>query len=412
MKSCKVAIDNQTVKNIANGTNLYSLLKGLSLADGLCYLEGLKSNQNCDQCYVEVQFNFESQKRMRKACQIEVTEDLKVWTQSERLRNLRRSSFSQLVAYFPKTILVNSAGLIKRLLKLGMFTTHHTDLEQRFDRGDIRPKGLGSGLKFIKDQCIDCGLCLSYETKFSDTPALKGAYDSLGRFDLEVDGAVDKSVSKSLSLVCPTFALTHELAHEVKTPLKLPRAFLAVTEQGPLVAECQDDKLSITPKAWSKSLDNKIYENLLRYSGGEVFTDLIHGQKNSLSPHQICWVIGRGVDDSTIETIRQRVKTYRQRVTSLTSESLSIESHPFCASRDQSVGVIILGPEDRLSPMELKKNYPNTVGVFLSRRSQWSGPSLEDCQDVFWAPIGDYLEFNLDERGPRHISHSLRRLGL
>ena len=153
----KITINNQSVQ-VPEGITIMEACNSVGInVPSLCYLKDVSHNASCGVCVVEVK----GAKSLLRSCITQVTENMEITTNSQRVMEARRVNVELLLANHPQDCLLcdrnQNCELQQITFDLGVTC-------QRFVRTqrEIRPKDETS-LSLVRDpeKCILCGRCVA-----------------------------------------------------------------------------------------------------------------------------------------------------------------------------------------------------------------------------------------------------------
>lgn len=411
MKRVQCSIDG-VLTELDPEVSLLAHLRQERRLDGLCYHPKLESEKNCGSCLVEVQWPFESRRQLKAACAVYPVHELKVWTNSNELKNLKKSILGHYLSFFPRLLLLTSRRLRQKLMGLrGPVDLLTTQIPVREVRDEA--SSLFGQTSFYQARCIGCGLCLDFEKKLNPTPGLKLEFGKRGQFVLKSESREVEKLAlyeKSLSLICPTEALSHPLENQVdSTVLPAHKTWFVETPWGKVECSTWRQRLEVRPSEGEPHLKNAVYERMHRYRQDEAMAVPL-GQPTSLEGHSLCWVLGENLDPRLEKELEQIVHDRRERIESYKTHELR-SAHPLSPARDKMSFFVILGPEDELTNQDWSHYQGRLVGVMYSRHEQWKVDKKKAKEVRRW-PVFDLFERGADESFQRHWRHCWRELGL
>ena len=172
----------------------------------LCYLERLNPIGSCRMCVVEI----EGLPHPMTACTTPVAEGIKVSTDSERLRNMRRETL--------KLILVNHPLDCPICDKGGECTLQDLVYEFEIDAAEYRAEKKERGaiyatplIRYWPDRCIMCLRCVAACREIKGLGAIDIVGSGYGAYISPVNKDTCESCGECIK-VCPTGALTENLS--------------------------------------------------------------------------------------------------------------------------------------------------------------------------------------------------------
>jgi len=170
-----------------------------------CYHPAFPAEGSCRMCLVEV----EGQPKLELACSTAVQEGLKVWTETEKVAEARRSVLEFLLADHPLDCPVcDKAGecdLQDYFRRYGLLPSAFEEAKER--RAKKVP--IGESLLLDRERCILCTRCVRFGRQVTRTEELglfqRGLKTEVGLFD---DMPVAHNYSGCLAEACPVGAIT------------------------------------------------------------------------------------------------------------------------------------------------------------------------------------------------------------
>ncbi|MGQ9577544.1 MAG: 2Fe-2S iron-sulfur cluster-binding protein [Candidatus Aminicenantales bacterium] len=201
----KITIDGKTVE-VAEGT---TILKAAGQAGihvpHLCYHPAFPPEGSCRLCLVEV----EGSPKLELSCSTVVREGMVVRTQSERVKEARRSVLEFLLAEHPLDCpICDKAGECKLqdyYEAYGLFEGKFRETKEK--RSKLVP--IGKRLILDRERCILCTRCVRFLLEVTGTGELgvfeRGLHSEIGIYEGE---PVDNNYSGNLAEICPVGAIT------------------------------------------------------------------------------------------------------------------------------------------------------------------------------------------------------------
>jgi NADH dehydrogenase/NADH:ubiquinone oxidoreductase subunit G len=216
-ETVELTIDGQTVK-VEAGTTIHKAAQSIGIEiPTICYHDHCTSNGLCRMCVVEV----EGARVLSPACVAQVSEGMKVTTQSERVERSRRT----IVEMLGSAVDLSEAPEIQQFAQ-----DYHADLD-RFEGERHTSPVIDDNPMFIRDyeKCILCWRCVQVCAEDAQY-AFAINFDGRG-FETSIGTFFDKGLTETTCVfcgqcvgVCPTGALKPKrewLLEQGKTPDEL-----------------------------------------------------------------------------------------------------------------------------------------------------------------------------------------------
>ena len=173
-----------------------------------CYHEKLSIAGNCRMCLVDVEDSRGLSPKPIASCAMQVSEGLKIYTKSERVKNAQEGALEFLLMNHPLDCPICDQGGECDLQDQSMAFGYGSS---RFD-GDkraVESKDMGPFIKTEMTRCIHCTRCVRFSSEISGNDEI----GSIGRgHDMEIttylDQAVESELSGNVIDLCPVGALT------------------------------------------------------------------------------------------------------------------------------------------------------------------------------------------------------------
>ncbi|MEE3165366.1 MAG: 2Fe-2S iron-sulfur cluster-binding protein, partial [Pseudomonadota bacterium] len=173
-----------------------------------CYHERLSVAGNCRMCLVDVEDSRGLSPKPVASCAVQVSEGIKIYTKTERVKNAREGVMEFLLINHPLDCPICDQGGECDLQDQAMAFGHG---ESRFfdDKRAVENKGMGPFIKTEMTRCIHCTRCVRFSSEISGNHEI----GSIGRGnDMEITTYLNSSVESELSGnvidLCPVGALT------------------------------------------------------------------------------------------------------------------------------------------------------------------------------------------------------------
>lgn len=241
-----LTIDGREVEVEEGATILNAALKINIHIPTLCYLPEVQAIGACRVCLVEIEGN----RVLQAACVSPAANNIKVFTNTERVRKARRFSVEMLLSNHPFECLTCSRNLHCELQKLA------SELGIR----EVRFTGAKSGgridesspaMRRDQNKCILCRRCITVCQEIQTVTALF----TQGRgFETRVEPAFDRDINDvactncgQCSLVCPVGAITEkECIQEVWDTINDPAKFVVI-QDAPAVRAALGEEFGYPP---------------------------------------------------------------------------------------------------------------------------------------------------------------------
>lgn len=201
----KITIDGQTIE-VAEGTTILRAAgqAGIEIPH-LCYHPAFPPEGSCRLCLVEI----EGAPKLELSCSTVVREGMVIKTQSEKVREARRSVLEFLLAEHPLDCpICDKAGDCKLqdyYEAYGLFESEFRETKEKKDKL-VR---LGRNLILDRERCIQCTRCVRFLLEVTKTGELgifeRGIHSIVGFYD---DQPVNNNYSGNLAEICPVGAIT------------------------------------------------------------------------------------------------------------------------------------------------------------------------------------------------------------
>ena len=173
-----------------------------------CYHEKLSIAGNCRMCLVDVEDSRGLSPKPVASCAVQVSEGLKIYTKSERVKNAQEGALEFLLMNHPLDCPICDQGGECDLQDQSMAFGYGSS---RFD-GDkraVESKDMGPFIKTEMTRCIHCTRCVRFSSEISGNDEI----GSIGRgHDMEIttylNQAVESELSGNVIDLCPVGALT------------------------------------------------------------------------------------------------------------------------------------------------------------------------------------------------------------
>jgi len=201
----KITIDGQTIE-VAEGTTILKAAGQVGIdIPHLCYHPAFPPEGSCRLCLVEI----EGAPKLELACATVVREGMVVKTQSEKVKEARRSVLEFLLAEHPLDCpICDKAGecQLQDYYELyGLFESRFRETKEKKDKL-VR---LGRHLLLDRERCIQCTRCVRFLLEIIRTGELgvfeRGIKSIIGFYEGE---PVDNNYSGNLAEICPVGAIT------------------------------------------------------------------------------------------------------------------------------------------------------------------------------------------------------------
>lgn len=203
----KIDIDGRTLE-VEPATTILQAAEaaGISIPH-LCYHKAFPPEGSCRMCLVQI----EGYPKLELACSTQVKEGMKILTDSQEVKNARRSALEFLLAEHPPDCpICDKAGECKLqdyYEDYGLFESRYAESKSR------RPKRLEIGNNLLLDQerCILCTRCVRFLRHVTKTGEL-GVMERGIRAEINVypGNPVSNNYSGNLAEICPVGAITDQ----------------------------------------------------------------------------------------------------------------------------------------------------------------------------------------------------------
>ncbi|MBD3413713.1 MAG: 2Fe-2S iron-sulfur cluster binding domain-containing protein [Candidatus Aminicenantes bacterium] len=171
----------------------------------ICYHEAFAPEGSCRMCLVEI----EGHLCLELACATQVKEGMKVFTETENVRQARQGVLEFLLAEHPMDCpICDKAGectLQDYYEQYGLFESTFMEQKERKDKN----VPLGKGLILDRERCVLCTRCVRFLRDITQTEELgvfeRGVYSEIGIFDQRL---IDNNYAGNLTELCPVGAIT------------------------------------------------------------------------------------------------------------------------------------------------------------------------------------------------------------
>lgn len=201
----KIFIDDKPV-SAEEGTTILNAAKagGIDIPH-LCYHQALPPEGSCRMCLVEI----EGLPKLELACSTQVREGMKVFTQSEKVREARKGVLEFLLAEHPIDCpICDKAGECKLQDYYEEYGMSENQFEETKEKRE-KKVGIGKTLIHDKERCILCTRCVRFLKEVTKTQELgvfeRGIHSEINIYD---GTPVDNNYSGNLTEICPVGAIT------------------------------------------------------------------------------------------------------------------------------------------------------------------------------------------------------------
>jgi NADH-quinone oxidoreductase subunit G len=204
----KIQIDGKDVEVDAGQPLVSALHKSGTDVPTYCYHPGLSAVGSCRICQVEVAMG-DGPSRVVVACRTPITEGMKVFTSTDKARDVRRECLEFLLKNHPLDCAIcDKAGecdLQDYSFNEGQSEGRSSEPRRKLDKR----KSLGDVILLDEERCILCSRCVRFMEEIPKTPQLAvvglGARSTIATFN---DTPLTGNYQGNLADVCPVGALT------------------------------------------------------------------------------------------------------------------------------------------------------------------------------------------------------------
>jgi len=242
----RLTIDNRSI-TVPDGTTILNAAKKLGIrVPTLCYDPRLVNTGACRICSVEVN----GRRDLVPACSYPVQDKMEVITNSERVREARKTIVELLVANHPPDCLVcvrnNKCELQDLAIEYGL-----REWKWQGDKRDVEPDTSTVAIVREPDKCVLCGKCVKVCRDIQGVYALD--FTKRGFYEI-VEPAFHKPLAESVCilcgqclLVCPTAAITDKsMADEVQEKLDDPNVY-CIAQTAPVIRASIGEEFGMEP---------------------------------------------------------------------------------------------------------------------------------------------------------------------
>ena len=201
----KIFIDDKPVK-VKEETTVLSAAEEIGiLIPHLCFHPAFPPEGSCRMCLVEI----EGYPQLELACSTQVKEGMKIWTQSEKVKEARKGVLEFLLAEHPLDCpICDKAGECKLqdyYEEYGLFQSKFREYKEKKDK----KVKIGKNLILDRERCILCTRCVRFLREITRTQELgvfnRGLHSEIGTYEGEL---VNNNYSGNLAELCPVGAIT------------------------------------------------------------------------------------------------------------------------------------------------------------------------------------------------------------
>jgi len=201
----KIFIDDKPVE-VKEGMTVFAAAEQAGIPiPHLCYHPAFIAEGSCRMCLVEI----EGMPKLELACSTQVREDMKIWTQSEKVIEARKGVLEFLLAEHPLDCpICDKAGECKLqdyYEEYGLFDSQFKELKEKREK----KVNIGESLILDQERCILCTRCVRFLREVTKTQELgifnRGIRSEISTYDGEL---VDNNYSGNLTELCPVGAIT------------------------------------------------------------------------------------------------------------------------------------------------------------------------------------------------------------
>ncbi len=202
----KIYIDDKEIE-VKEGTTVFHAAQGAGISiPHFCYHPAFAPEGTCRMCLVEI----EGMPKLELACSTQVREGMKIYTQSERVREGRMGVLEFLLAEHPLDCpICDQAGDCKLqdyYEEYGLYDSRFSETKDRREK-KIR---LGKYLLHDQERCVLCRRCVRFLRDVTGTGEM-GVFERGGHTEVntyEEGQEVDNNYSGNLAQLCPVGAIT------------------------------------------------------------------------------------------------------------------------------------------------------------------------------------------------------------
>jgi len=201
----KIFIDDKPVE-VKEGTTVFAAAEQAGIPiPHLCYHPAFIAEGSCRMCLVEI----EGMPKLELACSTQVREDMKIWTQSEKVIKARKGVLEFLLAEHPLDCpICDKAGECKLqdyYEEYGLFESQFKELKEKREK----KVNIGERLILDRERCILCTRCVRFLRGVTKTQELgvfnRGIRSEISTYDGDL---VAHNYSGNLAQICPVGAIT------------------------------------------------------------------------------------------------------------------------------------------------------------------------------------------------------------
>ncbi|CAK8163068.1 NADH-quinone oxidoreductase subunit G [Candidatus Xenohaliotis californiensis] len=198
-----VFVNDRKIKVASNTTILSACEAAGIMVPRFCYHSGLPISGNCRMCMVEV----EGKSKLIASCLTEVSDNMKIYTNTEKVKHVRSSIMELLLINHPLDCPICDQGgecdLQDQAVKYGSLNSNYKETKRA-----VSNKYMGSMITTHMTRCIHCSRCI----RFIDDIAGTGEIIMINRGEktevTTLDEPIKSEISGNIIDICPVGALT------------------------------------------------------------------------------------------------------------------------------------------------------------------------------------------------------------
>jgi len=201
----KIFVDEKPIEAREGETIIQAALQAGIPIPHLCYHPAFVPEGNCRMCLVEI----EGFPKLELSCSTQVREGMKVFTQSEKVREARKGVLEFLLAEHPLDCpICDKAGECKLqdyYEEYGLFESQFKELKEKREK----KVKISNNLILDQERCVLCTRCVRFLNEITKTEEL-GVFERGVRSEINTyeNDLVDNNYSGNLAEICPVGAIT------------------------------------------------------------------------------------------------------------------------------------------------------------------------------------------------------------